>query len=82
MKAIILELEADHPAKVYGFNYSVKVLWGDYYCGNGKFCKTIEEAVEYQQEIEYRNLKPQEVAYLKAFKEQESKQLFEVEIVI
>lgn len=46
------KLEDGHPARAYGYKYSVQELriMNDgrcFYTGNGKFCKTKREADEY-----------------------------------
>lgn len=57
-KVRIIELDEFHPARLDGVRYNAQLLtsvdYGKhfYYCGNGKWCKTKEEAEEYKKYIE------------------------------
>lgn len=77
-------LMIDHPAKAYGFNYSV-TTWCDHaYCGNGKYFRTREEAEEYMlAEVEHdRILTTQREEALKALKPQKAEQTVTVWITL
>lgn len=44
----ITELSQDHPAKKYGYNYNVQIFTSGSYCGNGKFFKTLPDAINWE----------------------------------
>lgn len=50
-KLAIIERAAQDPIAVrYGYNYNVKLLVNKYYCGSGRWCRTMQEAQEYAKE--------------------------------
>lgn len=46
----ILKLTSEHPATAHGYKYSATIKIDGAYCGNGKFCRTLEEAEEYKKQ--------------------------------